>query len=287
MHLCAWTIIFAFSIFISSKVNGQARFFPDHSVERLKMELIEALDALKNMPMETLTFNKFFLWIEEAKRPANEAMGKHMCNSLITLPGNGEWHGCDLAKKWLAEMKIAKDSGHKKLIERKAKFAEKDAYLRNLVDTWTAPLPACPPWWPFPSPWCQQEIDPLKEPPSPSPSFCLEDKVPGPCEAFFPRFYYDEKTGICERFIYGGCEGNNNNFKTFDECQNVCQASLQRRPKSCYEDKIVGPCRAKILRFYYDDKSGKCQRFFYGGCLGNKNNFRTDLECQKTCDAKE
>ena len=121
----------------------------------------------------------------------------------------------------------------------------------------------------------------------PRPRFCHEDKVTGPCKGYFPRFYYDEETGLCKKFIYGGCEGNNNNFKTFDECQNVCQASLQRRPKSCYEDKVVGPCRAKILRFYYDDKSGKCQRFFYGGCLGNKNNFRTDLECQKTCDAKE
>ena len=155
MHLCAWTIISAFNIFIS-KVNGEARFLLD-PVENLKTELRGALDRLKNMPMETLTFKKFFLWIEEAKRPANEAMRKHMCN----IPGSGEWHGCDLAKKWLAEMKIAKDSGLKKLEERKAKFAEKDAYLRNLVDTWTAPLPACPPWWPFPSPWCQQEIDPL------------------------------------------------------------------------------------------------------------------------------
>ena len=224
MQLCVWTIIFAFSIVIS-EVNGQARFFPDHSIERLRMDLIEALDRLKNMPMETLTFKKFFLWIEEAKRPANEAMRRGECNSLITLPGKGEWPGCDLAKKWLAEMKIAKDSGHKKLVERKAKFAEKDAYLRNLVDTWTAPLPACPPWWPFPSPWCQQPgAEPLKEPPSPSPSVCLEDKVAGPCEAFFPRFYYNKETGICERFIYGGCLGNKNNFRTVLECQKTCDA---------------------------------------------------------------
>ena len=279
MHLCAWTIFFAFNIFIS-KVNGEARFFLD-PVENLKTELRGALDRLKNMPMETLTFKKFFLWIEEAKRPANEAMRKHMCN----IPGSGEWHGCDLAKKWLAEMKIAKASGLKKLEERKAKFAEKDAYLRNLVNTWTAPLPACPPWWPFPSPWCQQEIDPLKEPPSPS--VCLEDKVRGPCEAFFPRFYYDQETGICERFIYGGCEGNNNNFETFDECQNVCQASLQRRPKSCLEDKVTGPCMAAFPMFYYNKETGICEKFIYGGCLGNKNKFRTDLECQKTCGAKE
>ena len=182
---------------------------------------MEVLDTFKNMPMETLTWKQFFLWIEEAKRPANEAMRKHMCQSRF-LPGNGEWNGCDLAEKWLEEMKRVEAAGHKKLEEGKAKFAEKDAYLRNLVDTWTAPLPACPPWWPFPSPWCQQEIDPLKEPPSPSPSFCLEDKVPGPCEAFFPRFYYDEKTGICERFIYGGCLGNKNNFRTILECQKTC-----------------------------------------------------------------
>jgi len=42
----------------------------------------------------------------------------------------------------------------------------------------------------------------------------------GSCRAFFPRFYFN--SGKCEQFTYGGCEGNNNNFKTIDECQAKC-----------------------------------------------------------------
>ena len=143
MHQCASIIIFAFSIFIL-KVNGQARFFPDHSIENLKTELIEALDTLKNMPMETLTWKQFFLWIEEAKRPANEAMRKHMCQSRF-LPGNGEWNGCDLAEKWLEEMKRVEAAGHKKLEEGKAKLLNSQKRTHISEISWTPGQHLCQP----------------------------------------------------------------------------------------------------------------------------------------------
>ncbi|XP_033847424.1 tissue factor pathway inhibitor 2 [Periophthalmus magnuspinnatus] len=44
-----------------------------------------------------------------------------------------------------------------------------------------------------------------------------------------------------------------------------------------------GPCRADIQRFYYNTLTQKCEHFSYGGCQGNANNFRTYLECHKTC----
>lgn len=44
----------------------------------------------------------------------------------------------------------------------------------------------------------------------------------GPCEAAFTRYYYNSKTGQCEEFIYGGCEGNENNFEKMRQCQKAC-----------------------------------------------------------------
>ena len=44
-----------------------------------------------------------------------------------------------------------------------------------------------------------------------------------------------------------------------------------------------GPCRGEIERYYYNTITQKCEVFYYGGCQGNANNFRSYQECQKTC----
>ena len=51
---------------------------------------------------------------------------------------------------------------------------------------------------------------------------CLLPKTVGPCRAAMPRFYYEKEKQACEQFIYGGCSGNGNNFKTKEECDNTC-----------------------------------------------------------------
>jgi hypothetical protein len=51
---------------------------------------------------------------------------------------------------------------------------------------------------------------------------CAQKKVAGRCEGLFRRFYYDVTTKKCEQFIYGGCRGNENNFKSKDECETIC-----------------------------------------------------------------
>ncbi|KIH42618.1 Kunitz/Bovine pancreatic trypsin inhibitor domain protein, partial [Ancylostoma duodenale] len=35
---------------------------------------------------------------------------------------------------------------------------------------------------------------------------------------------FDPKQGKCVRFFYGGCGGNNNNFETKEDCQDVCES---------------------------------------------------------------
>lgn len=51
----------------------------------------------------------------------------------------------------------------------------------------------------------------------------------------------------------------------------------------CLLHKDPGPCRGSVLRWYYDDITGSCRQFFYGGCLGNNNRFKTEAECKQKC----
>ncbi|BFZ20772.1 hypothetical protein BsWGS_23811 [Bradybaena similaris] len=58
------------------------------------------------------------------------------------------------------------------------------------------------------------------------PSLCNLPKAgggPGPmCLGYFPSFFYNAATGTCEKFIYGGCFGNENRFGTIEACQKTC-----------------------------------------------------------------
>ncbi|XP_017296584.1 BPTI/Kunitz domain-containing protein 4-like [Kryptolebias marmoratus] len=44
----------------------------------------------------------------------------------------------------------------------------------------------------------------------------------GLCRAAFPRFFYNVTSQTCSSFIYGGCEANDNNFETQEECEAAC-----------------------------------------------------------------
>jgi len=44
----------------------------------------------------------------------------------------------------------------------------------------------------------------------------------GPCRGFFMRWYYDVGMKKCARFPYGGCRGNNNRFRSLEECTTEC-----------------------------------------------------------------
>merc|ERR1719410_227376 len=80
-------------------------------------------------------------------------------------------------------------------------------------------------------------------------------------------------------------------FEKRDERRKLLLRSISprsRRPKaydpdSCELPKVVGPCRAAVARYYYDASRGQCERFFYGGCKGNANNFDTQADCEAKC----
>lgn len=107
---------------------------------------------------------------------------------------------------------------------------------------------------------------------------CEKQMDPGSCDKNLARFFYDSKKRKCVSFLYGGCRGNTNNFQSEQLCKHAC---LSEDP--CLQPKMPGSCDEMHRRFYYDSIEGKCLRFLYGGCLGNRNNFHTLSECQHKC----
>ena len=55
---------------------------------------------------------------------------------------------------------------------------------------------------------------------------CVLEEDSGPCQAYFNRWRFDESSGQCIEFVYGGCGGNNNRFASREECRRTCRSLL-------------------------------------------------------------
>lgn len=127
---------------------------------------------------------------------------------------------------------------------------------------------------------------------------CLLPKEEGPCRAYVPRYYYNTTTKTCEPFIYGGCDGNANNFLLLSQCQYTCKGDVtvraNLRPRTqlasqwntssvCQEPKAKGDCREIYQLFYYDTDAAKCKPFHYVRCNRKGNVFETEQLCKASC----
>ncbi|XP_014019912.1 tissue factor pathway inhibitor isoform X3 [Salmo salar] len=110
---------------------------------------------------------------------------------------------------------------------------------------------------------------------------CALKKDVGPCKTLKERFYFEIDTGRCESFEFGGCRGNANNFETLEACEGMCLVSADKSP--CHLDEAPGPCRGLVTRYFFDSQSQECKHFYYGGCFGNANNFKSMKACQARC----
>ncbi|CAJ0956979.1 unnamed protein product, partial [Mesorhabditis belari] len=92
-----------------------------------------------------------------------------------------------------------------------------------------------------------------------------------------PRWYYNPARQRCELFYWSGCCGNQNNFQTFQSCQQVCEVD------PCEQDNESGVGALQLSRWFFNKKSKLCEQFIYFGSGGNRNNFETLQECQAQC----
>lgn len=54
---------------------------------------------------------------------------------------------------------------------------------------------------------------------------CTLPVLVGKCldtQDYHKRWYYDDSRGNCVSFIYSGCAGNQNNFRSFESCTEYC-----------------------------------------------------------------
>ncbi|XP_025112482.1 neurogenic locus Notch protein-like isoform X3 [Pomacea canaliculata] len=64
------------------------------------------------------------------------------------------------------------------------------------------------------------------------------------CSSSMPRFYFDTETKSCKSFSYGECGGNNNNFKTLQECCSTCGINASQ----AYSYQQLLACNASICK---------------------------------------
>ncbi|XP_067412674.1 kunitz-type protease inhibitor 2 [Emydura macquarii macquarii] len=150
----------------------------------------------------------------------------------------------------------------------------------------------------------------------PLPELCLLPKVVGRCRASFPRWWYNATSQACQKFTYGGCGANLNNFLAEDKCRLTCVAAAdkedvneiplasrkiaqgadgepirrveQASDASTYEERCLaeaktGLCRASFPRWWFDAETKTCRQFTYGGCGGNQNNYLSEEACLRRC----
>lgn len=188
---------------------------------------------------------------------------------------------------------------------------------------------------------------------------CLVPKKEGPCRGSFPRWHYNAASEKCEKFNFGGCKENRNNYVSMDECLKACdKVSVNEMssgrlgpldgPKEdcggtcgpenfnctngcciekelecdavkqcsdgsdeeqcakwgrkfdglldldstdkgaaavrCTQPPVTGPCHSASTRWYYNPYNKKCNRFNWGGCDGNENNFENEDNCLQFCN---
>jgi len=70
---------------------------------------------------------------------------------------------------------------------------------------------------------------------------CFLPSDSGNCYASYSAWYYDTNTEDCEKFTYGGCGGNGNNFDSHEECMNACYGSIQHEDDWDAEQTDLSP----------------------------------------------
>ncbi|XP_028669896.2 WAP, Kazal, immunoglobulin, Kunitz and NTR domain-containing protein [Erpetoichthys calabaricus] len=77
-------------------------------------------------------------------------------------------------------------------------------------------------------------------------NICNLPAVQGPCKSWEARWAYNSLMKQCQAFVYGGCQGNGNNFRSQEECEDNCPLPKGRPCKPCRPKAKMVPslCRS-------------------------------------------
>ncbi|XP_065813644.1 collagen alpha-6(VI) chain isoform X1 [Labrus bergylta] len=114
------------------------------------------------------------------------------------------------------------------------------------------------------------------------------------CEDYVQVWFFDKDIGACSPFWFGGCGGNANRFKTENECFLTCgihNPDFLPKPElvnfaskdACFQPQNQGDCQNYTMVWFFDTEQNECSRFWYGGCGGNGNRFKTQEACESLC----
>ncbi|NXF42513.1 PPN protein, partial [Oceanites oceanicus] len=89
-------------------------------------------------------------------------------------------------------------------------------------------------------------------------------------------------SGECRSSMYGCCFDNVASASG-PEGEGCVNRPNYPYPVICLLPSAHGPCTNWTTRWYFVTVVGKCNRFWYGGCHGNKNSFASEEECMRAC----
>ncbi|XP_057881368.1 papilin [Melospiza georgiana] len=91
-----------------------------------------------------------------------------------------------------------------------------------------------------------------------------------------------QPAGECRGSMYGCCFDNIASAKG-PQGEGCLNRPNYPYPVMCLLPSAHGPCTNWTTRWYFVGVVGKCNRFWYGGCHGNKNSFASEEECMRAC----
>ncbi|NXU27384.1 PPN protein, partial [Thalassarche chlororhynchos] len=95
-------------------------------------------------------------------------------------------------------------------------------------------------------------------------------------------FSQQHPSGECRSSVYGCCFDNVASASG-PEGEGCLNRPNYPYPVICLLPSAHGPCTNWTTRWYFVTVVGKCNRFWYGGCHGNKNSFASEEECMRAC----
>ncbi|PIK43817.1 Alk4/5/7 [Apostichopus japonicus] len=101
------------------------------------------------------------------------------------------------------------------------------------------------------------------------------------CESQPPateRFFCTSVTGTSI-----GCCNNTDYCNKFLSVPDPTMATPPNEGPTCEQPMKPGPCTTSTQRYYYNRTNNTCQKFKFGGCLNNDNNFLTQADCEAEC----